>query len=93
MTNLDVPFAHTIEPSCLDILMDEVGYEEWDKKDNLMHVLARYPHKDGGGASFYVLFLDPAHKTLDYIIGADALYALYDTEFYNEEIHLITPKQ
>lgn len=93
MTNLNVPFAHTIEPESLGFLMGEVGFEEWNKRSHQMHALANYPHELGGGASYYVLFLDPSHKTLDYIIGADALYALYDTKFYNEEIHLITPKQ
>lgn len=91
-TALNVPFAHVIEPNSIELLIDEVGPVEWEKKRLQLTTLAMFKHPLGGGASYYVVFLDPSNKTLDYIINAELLYQLFDTKFYNEEVHLITKK-
>lgn len=89
----DVPFAHTIEPTSVDFLADLVSPEEWEKSKDEMYRLAQFRHPAGGGATYYVLFLDPTNRTLGHVTDADTLYHKYETKFYNEEIHLITPKK
>ena len=95
MTDLQFPFAHTIAPDSYEFLADEVSPEEWEKKWDDMYRLSqvRWHNDPYAGANYYVLFLDPSNKTLDNIIDADSLYELYYTKFYNEEIHLISPKK
>lgn len=91
-TQLSVPFAHVIEPISIDYLRDEVAPEVWDEMHEVFEFLATKPHPAGGGASFYVVFHAPFKRSYIQLIHADQLYARYETKFYNEEIHLITPK-
>jgi len=90
--NLTVSFAHTIEPDSLEYLAELVSSVEWEKSKNLIYTLSKIKHPLGGGATYYVLFLDPSKKDLQHVIHADLLYLIYDTKYYNEEILLITPK-
>jgi len=89
----NVPFAHTIEPISVDLIEEFVSADEWRNKRFELRTLARFPHPLGGGTSYYVVFLDPSNRTLDFIINANLLYKLFNHEFWNEEIHLITPKK
>lgn len=94
MTDLKVPFAYALEPLSVEFLDDEVSPEEWAKSKDEMYKLAHTPWRGNEGiANYYVLFLDPANRTLRHVTDADTLYAKYDTTFYNEQILLITPKK
>ena len=94
MTDLTVPFAYALEPISVQFLDEEVSPEEWEKSKDEMIRLANIAHRNGPGiANYYVLFLDPTNRTLSEVIDADTLYLKYDATFYNEEIHLITPKK
>lgn len=87
-----VPFAHTIEPTSVEFIEDLVSPEEWEQSKEILRHLATIQHPAGGGAMYYVVFLDPSNLTIKNIMPADQLYAWYETKFHNEEIHLITPK-
>lgn len=95
MDTINVPFAHTIDPTSLElgILRDEIDPEVWDAMYEVFEALAHIQHPAGGGASFYVVFDAPFDRSRIRLMHADQLYARYETKFYNEEIHLITPKQ
>lgn len=94
MTDIQVPFAFALEPVSVQFLDEEVSPEEWAKSKDEMVRLANIPWKGNAGvANYYVLFLDPTNRTLRHVTDADTLYLKYDTEYYNEEILLITPKK
>lgn len=93
ITHLTTPFAHVIEPVSFYYLQDEMTSEVWEETHKVLEILAPLPHPHGGGASFYVVFFAPFDRSHIRIMHADALYARYETEFYNEEIHLITAKK
>ena len=93
LTPLSVPFAHAIEPNSISYLRDEVDPEVWDRMHEVIEFLATKPHPHGGGGSFYVVFPEPFNRANIQLIHADQLYAYYNAKFYNEEIHLITPKK
>lgn len=93
-TILNVPFAHLIEPISLEYLRDEVDPAVWDRMHEVFEALAVVPYKgDSRIGSFYIVFHAPFDRANFELMHADQLYARYDTKFYNEEIHLITPKQ